>query len=337
MCFWTCACSSAPWLAVAIVHGASLTPDLKTPWLQGISSSNQFEVVSIVTHLDGLSFMRTNLLTSFPLKVHMLGLERGYQANWSNVQKLFLLHEYVAGLPPDKIVFVLDFFDVVWLCCRHDLVDSFRRFNRPLVFSAEVMPYPLTNTSLQRIDGGYPELLGQHHMGRHFANQDRLNENRDKRSRYRFLNSGCAAGYAGAWWQSTKRMLANHFDNEYVLQTPLAITARERKEMLVGTDDQIAWHTYAHLHREEVALDYDAELFLSTLGYGLQDFELRDQEIWARPFGRPICFAHGNGATNIAKHIADARRLGVQPSKCQEHLVSNGGMRFFQLICQPPR
>lgn len=69
--------------------------------------------------------------------------------------------------------------------------------------------------------------------------------------------------------------------------------------MQMGTDDQIAWHAYVHLvasvchreskaihHPDEIALDYNAELFLSVFGVPLHNFYLRRGEVWVHPFGR---------------------------------------------------
>merc|ERR1740120_647834 len=95
-------------------------------------------------------------------------------------------------------------------------------------------------------------------------------------------------------------MIANDFDNEYVLQTPFATTAEERKDLLVGEDDQVAWHAYVIKHPGEIALDYFAELFLNVHGFDYSDFELREGKVWARPFARTVCLAHGNGASNTA-------------------------------------
>ncbi|CAE8639279.1 unnamed protein product, partial [Polarella glacialis] len=132
---------ASSWLLLLLVaQVGSVQRQGQGPWLRAMDATEEFEVVSIVSHLDSFSFMRTNMLADFPLKVKMLGLEGNEREKWTNLRKLTLLHEYVSGLPPEKVVFVLDFFDMVWLGCRRDLVETFRSFGRPLVLGAEFMP-----------------------------------------------------------------------------------------------------------------------------------------------------------------------------------------------------
>jgi len=335
-------------VVLAVAALASVCPPARAvegPWLSALGASENFEVVSLASHFDLGLLNRSNLLTEFPLKVRILGPERAeLAALWRNVYKLELLHGHVSQLPPEKVVIVLDLFDVVWLGCRRDLIEAFHRFGRPLVFSAEFVPYPLSNSnaSLQRVLGaGYPYLPGAHRFStasaplpfvrRRLGPRRVLHAWRD----YRFLNAGCLAGYAGALKVALGRMLANGFANDYVLGTPLATTDDERLHLLVGHDDQIAWHAYALRHADEVALDYDAELFLSVLGLGYQDFELHGakREVWARPFGREVCFAHGNGASNVAIHLRVAQSLGVQPEKCRDEVELSEGRQLHYLDC----
>lgn len=332
----------APWCQ-AVLWSAWLvrsTKDVRhAPWQAAFDAAGEFEVVSAVSHLGPASLMRTNLLSDFPLRVRMLGLADGQGGqDWINLRKLSLLHGHVASLPPEKVVFVVDLFDVVWLGCWRDLVQAFRSFGRPLVFGAELTPYPLLNASLRRLPAGYPVLPGAGRGVPAFARRRLQDEGGHSGWRaYRYLNSGCIAGYAGALRLATGRMLANNLENEYVLRTPFARTPSERHEMLVGRDDQIAWHAYLMRHPDEVALDYGAELFLNAFGFGLPDFELRGEEIWSRDFGRAVCFAHGNGATNVAKHLSDARLLGAQPSDCWEEFRTIGTLKLFNLACSHGR
>lgn len=314
-------------LLVVAAQGSADGGSLK-PWQQALHAAEEFEVVSVVDRLDAMSLMRTNLLGAFPLKVHLLGLEPSLaQGKWVNLRKLMLLHDHVLHLPAGKIVFFIDFFDVVWLHCHRDLIDTFRRFDRPLVLSAELFASPVSNTSLQRLSGGYPFLPGLH-----WPPASRLV--RQGGRTYRYLNSGCIAGYAGALVHATERMLAHGFDNEYVLRTPLATTPFEREQMQVGIDDQIAWHTYALKHRDEVALDYGADLFFSAQGFSFRHFDLRMGEIWARPFNRAVCFAHGNGATNLAILLKDAQLLGARPQDCWEGVSTSRGQQVFHIMCR---
>ena len=57
-------------------------------------------------------------------------------------------------------------------------------------------------------------------------------------------------------------------------------------------------------HPDEIALDYNAELFLSVFGVPLHNFYLRRGEVRVRPFEQPVCFGHGNGASNTAIYVA---------------------------------
>lgn len=284
------------------------------------------EVLSVVSRADWQAApSRSNLLTEFPLDLLVLAPNRTLPG-WNNLLKLAVLHEYVSRLPPNRLVLALDFFDVVWMGCSRDLAETFRKFGRPLVFGAEVEPYPLTNASLRRLPGGYPVLPGRHHgdgaVGKRLGFIRKRIFPRDpadvvRRQPYRYLNAGCIAGYAGALQQATGRMIANQFSNSYVLDTPLAASEKERESMLVGHDDQVAWHAYALRHPEEIALDYYAELFLNVYGFDYTDFELRRGEVWARPFGRSLCLAHGNGASNTAFFLRELQLLGIQPWSCR--------------------
>lgn len=314
----------AVWLGVV---GAEVV----SPWLTALDAVQDFEIVSIADRIDSGVLNRSNLLSEFPLKVRILGLGQT-QSTWRNLNKLTLLAEYISQLPSHKIVMVLDLFDVVWFGCQRDLVEAFKRFGKPLVFSAEFEPYPLSNASLQRLPGGYPILHGQHHstvpisVRRRHAGRHLLRGQRE----YRYLNSGCFVGYVHALKRALNRMLAKDFDNEYVLRTPLAETLEERTTFLVGKDDQVAWHAYALKHRDEVALDYGAELFLNVFGFVYQDFEHRHGRTWVLPLQREICFAHGNGASNIALHLLLARKVGIQPWKCHDAVqVSEGAAVHF--------
>eukprot|EP00913_Durusdinium_trenchii_P020791 g19531.t1 len=210
---------------------AGLLPSAKAgAWQEAMKSSEDFEVISFVTALDPTALMRTNLLESFPLKVTLLGLEPEKKP-WTNLRKLQLLHQHVAKLPPEKVVFAIDFFDVV----------------------AE----------------GYP-LLAQR--------KEPLRTVEGKT--YKYLNSGCLVGYAGALKLATARMLQRGGQNRYVRNSRLASSELERVQMQMGIDDQIAWHTYALHHSDEIALDYDADLFLSVLSIPLKDFEVGNAKMW---------------------------------------------------------
>ncbi|CAE8666720.1 unnamed protein product [Polarella glacialis] len=313
---------ASSWLLLLLVaQVGSVQRQGQGPWLRAMDATEEFEVVSIVSHLDSFSFMRTNMLADFPLKVKMLGLEGNEREKWTNLRKLTLLHEYVSGLPPEKVVFVLDFFDMVWLGCRRDLVETFRSFGRPLVLGAEFMPYPLWNVSLKRIPGGYPlfpsldaEVSIRGPLGSRRRPIRRWLVKNGERE-YRYVNSGAYFDACCLW----------HYD-------PLPMITEVPQK-----DDQTAWHAYLLKHRDEVALDYGAQLFLNALGFDLQDFELRGSQIWARPFQRELCFAHGNGASNLAKHLADCQRLQWQPWWCAEEAEEReDGQLAWGMMCRPP-
>jgi len=267
-------------------------------------------------------------LQEFPFKVRFLGL--GDTRPWQTLRKLELLHEYAASISPEKILFVLDFFDVVWLGCDRDLIAEFLKIGAPLVFGAELKPYPLLNTTLRRLPAGYPVLPGTR------PGQVRITKKRDAAGRwdeYRYLNSGCMVGYAGALALATGRMVANGFNNDYVLRSPLARTAAERKDQLIGEDDQVAWHSYAIQHPEEIALDYDATIFLNAFGFEMGDFDLQERNIWSKPFSKQVCFAHGNGASNLAMQLLETQRMGVQPSTCRDEVRIEAGVALYGMIC----
>eukprot|EP00439_Symbiodinium_sp_Y106_P003097 s50_g1.t1 len=328
-----------PWL----LHDAASAAAQAAPWNQAMASMEEFEVVSFVTSLNPTALMRTNLLPQFPLKVTLLGLEPEGSRQWKNLRKVELLHQHVASLPPSKVVIAIDFFDVVWLDCQQDLVQIFRSFDRPLVFSAEVEHYPIAKVAMDRLEeaGGYPHLPS--------ARGGTARSIRNKTYKWPriarpsnpagYLNSGCFAGYANALHRATGRILAQRFDNDYVLRTRLALNDAERESMLVGSDDQIAWHTYAIHHPGEIALDYGADMFLSALSFQLGDFELHGREVFARPFGHSICFAHGNGASNMAAYVAQVQNLarqlpGLQPGNCSEVVEDLGYAKVWQLDCR---
>ena len=109
-------------MSILISGGASgLGVSADRPWLQALEAEEEFEIVSVVSHVDSLTLARTNLMSDFPLKVKMLGFTGAKPKEWTNLKRVKLLHNHVVDLPPDKIVFVLDFFDVAWLaglCCH---------------------------------------------------------------------------------------------------------------------------------------------------------------------------------------------------------------------------
>jgi len=248
-------------------------------WQDAMKSTESFEVISFVTALDPIALMRTNLLERFPLKVTLLGLQ-AQSKPWSNLRKVELLHQHVAKLPPDKVVFAIDFFDVMWFDCKRDLVETFKSFNRSMVFSAESRPYPISDEALERLEraGGYP-LLGER--------SEPLRTLGGKT--YKYLNSGCLVGYASALKLASGRMLQRNGMNQYVINSRLAENDEERKNMLMGTDDQIAWHTYALHHPDEIALDYDADLFLSALDTEFRNYTFWRGQVWVQPFSLLGC------------------------------------------------
>eukprot|EP00434_Breviolum_minutum_P009327 symbB.v1.2.008220.t1/scaffold497.1/size195672/2 len=271
-------------------------------WQDAMKSTESFEVISFVTALDPIALMRTNLLERFPLKVTLLGLQ-AQSKPWSNLRKVELLHQHVAKLPPDKVVFAIDFFDVMWFDCKRDLVETFKSFNRSMVFSAESRPYPISDEALERLEraGGYP-LLGER--------SEPLRTLGGKT--YKYLNSG------------------------------LAENDEERKNMLMGTDDQIAWHTYALHHPDEIALDYDADLFLSALDTEFRNYTFWRGQVWVQPFNRAVCFAHGNGASSTAVHVEQIQELAqsrfprLQPANCSLQLQKEDGhIQIWEPVCDP--
>ncbi|CAL1142800.1 unnamed protein product [Cladocopium goreaui] len=301
---------------------------------EAMTGSSNAQVISFVTAIDPFALTRTNLLEKFPLKaamVTLLGLEAQTKA-WSNLRKVELLHQHVALLPPQKVVFAIDFFDVMWFGCKTDLVETFKSFNRSMVFSAELFPYPMTEAALDRLErsDGYP-VLGKR--------TEPLRTLREKT--YKYLNSGCVAGYASALKLATGRILQHDGLNQYVTYSRLAANDDERKQMQMGSDDQIAWHTYALHHPDEIALDYDADLFLSAFGTELPDYSFRAGQVWLKPFNRYLCFAHGNGASNLAVHVAELQQMAesfprLQPDNCslmrQRHKEVRG-MQVWELFC----
>ncbi|CAJ1361809.1 unnamed protein product [Effrenium voratum] len=189
-----------------------------------------------------------------------------------------------------------------------------------------------TTEALERLEraGGYPRLGA-------FSGAFRQVDGKD----YKYLNSGCLVGYAGALSRATARILAGGWENPYVLRSRLAVNEEERRNMLMGSDDQIAWHTYALNHPEEIALDYRAQLFLSVLGVALKEFQLKEsREVVAMPFGgHSTCFAHGNGASNMAIYVAQIQQLaalfpGIQPGNCSEGMKDIGNAKVWQLDCE---
>eukprot|EP00933_Yihiella_yeosuensis_P029616 TRINITY_DN23234_c0_g1_i1.p1 TRINITY_DN23234_c0_g1~~TRINITY_DN23234_c0_g1_i1.p1 ORF type:complete len:347 (-),score=45.67 TRINITY_DN23234_c0_g1_i1:206-1246(-) len=299
-------------------------------WLKAIEISKEFEVVSAVSHIDELSQKRSNLLNDFPLGIRLLGLKG--KSNWKNLDKISLIHEYASVQPPEKVLFVLDLYDVSWLHCGRDLLDTFRSFNKPLVFGAEISPYPLLNVTLNRL-GAYPlfsSYPGDSPLSGYFGPAGK----KRRYYEYRYLNAGCIAGYSWALKRATGRMISNNFDNQYVLRTKLARSARERRMLLVGKDDQTAWHTYSFYHLDEVALDYGARLFFNGFGFSVQEFQSKDGRIWSRSLKRTICFVHGNGASNLPRWLPECQKHGIQPYRCAEVEEVQGLVKTVSLNCE---
>ena len=119
------------------------------PWLSMLNTVRQagFEVLTFISQATPSTMRRTNILDEFPLPIRVFGIREGKESWDQNGTYFLLLQNYVSTVPPDRILFlVFDLYDVVWLHCDRDLVSSFQRVGRPIVFGAEFFPYPLTRS-----------------------------------------------------------------------------------------------------------------------------------------------------------------------------------------------
>ncbi|NJD18746.1 MAG: hypothetical protein FIA95_05620 [Gemmatimonadetes bacterium] len=150
------------------------------------------------------------------IPVQVLGLGRP----WAGfLQKLEAVRRALEGVAGDRIVVFTDAFDAVYLRPASALEERFLATGRPVVFGAAACFHAPGN---EEIVARYPP----------------------SPTRYRYLNSGCYAGHAGA----LARIL------ERVLDHPAT------------DDDQALLSRYFVEHPDEIALDYSSELFVATSG-----------------------------------------------------------------------
>ncbi len=190
--------------------------------------------------------------------IHVLGISnkwQGYGNKWLWVAEYIKLQ----NLPDDSVVAFVDAYDVLALSNPDEILNKFKSFNARAVFSAEIHCYPDPNLSKD-----YP-----------FSN-----------SRFKYLNSGGAIGYA-----------------KDIVRIIDAINFQ------TTDDDQGAFTNYYLSHPGEIFLDYDCKIFFSLFGVSENDFQLDDFEsrVIVMESNQKPCFIHGNGtSTKLLDALHDA-------------------------------
>lgn len=282
------------------------------------------------------------LLQTAPLPVRVLGPlgNATFSDFLRDVYLLLHVRDLVRRGFNNTVVILLDAWDTVYLGCGRSLLSSFRALRRPLFFSAELGSYPYGAAAV--------EMSGALHSHRYARLPRCARPPRDSRrpcrpraqrswgrcafclppaagGGYRFLNTGCFGGYAWALDRALTRLYDSGAWRTYAVEHPLhaAATAVEGKGWTPGSPhgwpdtQQGVWQAYWLAHPNEIALDYGASICLSLHGMRPEAaFQLRDGgRVVAPAFAKDVCFAHANGATDVAPldvlvQAAQATRFG---------------------------
>lgn len=160
------------------------------------------------------------LLTSasyWGIRMQVLGMNEPWQGF---LQKPEALCRLIAGLPDDRLVLFLDGYDTVYLQPSPVIERKFRRFKRPVVFSADLCFHAPGNES---IAASYPS----------------------SPSPYRYLNSGSFIGYAAPIAQILTRILESPATDDdqsllsrYFVEHQEEIALDYLTELFVNTGDR---------------------------------------------------------------------------------------------------
>jgi hypothetical protein len=129
------------------------------------------------------------VLTPHPATMKLEGLYRywagrlGYSIKFRFLRKYKAMRRYLKTLPQDELLLFTDAYDAVMLAPPDEIIDKYRSFEKPIVFSAEKSCHPPGN--VERFPPSSTSL--------------------------RFLNSGGYMGAAGALLDAYERIAANGY------------------------------------------------------------------------------------------------------------------------------
>ena len=194
--------------------------------------------------------------------------------------KLRLVLDHLKESPGEAIVVFVDGFDTFFLPSARELFSRFRSFRARMVFGAEIDCWPDAHLSAAYPPPGGPGApRGDERIGS-------LRPAPPFRTPFRYLNSGCYMGYAGAIRDALEELAPGQED-----------------------DDQRLFTKYFLAHSDIVCLDHRAWLFQNL--HGLPPEHLRIESgsrvrLVNRLTMTDPCVLHGNGAgrSTLAK-VAD--------------------------------
>ncbi|MEC8977293.1 MAG: hypothetical protein VYC40_00085 [Pseudomonadota bacterium] len=224
-----------------------------------------FHVVSVGNRLEKAHYL-VDSAKQWSLPLTVLGVGSQWQGL---LDKPLHLQAYLQHLPDHDIVMFVDAYDVFIHASSSDLIQTFKSFNKPLVFSTDNWLFP-------DIDVGskYPSMPSS--------------------IVFRYLNSGASIGYVWAY----KEMLKSFFATQCA-DALGRIHSTKRTLNLHQENDQRCATTYYLSHPDRVVLDHEMKLFA-----GLN--ELHNQKYFSVLAGGAILnhithqrskVFHGNGFT----------------------------------------
>ena len=277
------------------------------------------------------------LLQTAPWPVRVLGPlgNSSWLDFWRDAHLLLHVRDLVRRGLNDTVVIFFDAWDVAFLGCQRSVLGAFRALGRPLFFSAELGFFPFGERGLAWLDrhhGGYPSAWSGGAYGAlppcdarggspYLSCRPQLAQGaldgegvpfavaESMGGGYRFLNNGCYGGYAWALERALSRLYDegnwHAYGSDHPLFRPPVFDGMPGKGSLALT--QGAWHAYLLAHPGEVALDYGATVCLNLHGLDpARDLRKEaDGRVFARPFGKDVCFAHANGGVGDTSGLLD--------------------------------
>lgn len=230
-----------------------------------VVDETHFHVVSVGNHLEEAHYLLDSARQwSLPLTILGVG------SKWQGLlDKPMHLQAYLEHLPDHDIVLFVDAYDVFIHASSSDLIQTFKSFNKPLVFSTDNWLFPDIDVGVK-----YPSMPSS--------------------TVFRYLNSGASIGYVWAY----KDMLKSFFATQCA-DALGRVHSTKRTLDLYKENDQRCATTYYLSHPDRVVLDHEMKLFA-----GLN--ELHNQKYFSVLAGGAILnnithqrskVFHGNGFT----------------------------------------
>lgn len=258
-------------------------------WLHNTSNvAKRFEIVTLCTTPDPRLFMLLTSMLPSHVPVNIIGMLT--ETNWTLMNKLYFLHEYVSALnhtDPERLIMFVDALDVLFCNCGqgNDYVTSYLALGAHIVFMAEMNCYP-QGPWCWRFEPN-PYVKPSHWEG-HIDPELRWC-NPPGVGLYQYLNSG---GFMGSVW-AILRMTQSILDD----------IRQERVDpgmlKVDGTNDQTFYMHYFLTYKQQhgLALDHNATIFTSMWGTTKDVFiPAGNHSIYHHIFQHDTCILHGNGA-----------------------------------------